>query len=86
VGLKTHDILQGKKVIILTITNALEKEDSQNKTKALVQKAGGVVAGYDQVLARAKVDRKRVERTQQQLADDGLKLAPGIKRALSSAF
>jgi flavodoxin len=76
----------GKKVVILTTTNALEKEGSQNKSKALVQQAGGVVAGYYQVLAREKADGKRVERTQQQIADDGLKLAPEIKKALSGAF
>jgi len=76
----------GKKIFILTTTNALEKEGSQQTNKALVQQAGGEVAGYYQVLAREMVDEKKVLRTEKQIANDGLQLASKIKKAMAAAL
>ena len=75
--------LEGKKVILLTTTNVLEKEGSQNKNREMVRQAGGMVAGYYQITARDIIDGKKIDRAQQQIADDSRKLAPEIKKLQS---
>jgi len=73
--------LDGKRVIIYTTTNAAEKEEYKEKSRALVRAAGGQVAGYYQVLAREEKDGKKIERTTAQIVADTLQLAPEIRRA-----
>ena len=69
----------GKKVIIYTTTNVLEKEKYKEKSRNLVRKAGGDVVGYYQILAKEEVDGKKKDRTKEQIIEDTLALVPEIK-------
>ena len=73
----------GKKVIIYTTTNAFEKEKYKEKSRKLVRKAGGVVVGYYQILAKEKVDGKKIDRTKEQMINDTIALVPEIKGLFS---
>ena len=70
---------EGKKVVIYTTTNAYEKEKQKEKARKLVRKAGGDVVGYYQVLAKEKVNGKKIDRTKEQIIEDTRALAPEIK-------
>lgn len=74
----------GKKVIIYTTTNALEKEKYKEKSRNLVRKAGGNVVGYYQILAREQVGGKKIERTKEQIVEDTIALVPEIKQLFST--
>lgn len=75
----------GKKVIIYTTTNAYEKEKYKEKARKLVRKAGGDVVGYYQILAKEKINGKKIDRTKEQIIEDTLALVPEIKQLFSSA-
>jgi len=70
----------GKKVIIFTTTNAFEKEKYKEKGRKLVRKAGGDVVGYYQVLAKDKIDGKKVDRGKEKIIEDTRALVPEIKQ------
>jgi len=74
----------GKKVIIYTTTNAYEKEKYKEKARKLVRKAGGDVVGYYQILAKKKINGKKIDRTKEQIIEDTLALVPEIKQLFSS--
>jgi flavodoxin len=69
-----------KKVVIFTTTNAFEKEKYKEKARKLVRKAGGDVVGYYQILAKEKVNDKKIDRTKGQIIEDTLALVPEIKK------
>jgi hypothetical protein len=73
----------GKKVIIYTTTNAYEKEKYKEKARKLVRKAGGDVVGYYQILAKEKINGKKIDRTKEQIIEDTLALVPEIKQLFS---
>ena len=75
---------EGKKVIIYTTTNAYEKEKYKEKARKLVRKAGGDVVGYYQVLAKEKINGKKIDRTKEQIIEDTRALVPEIKQLFSS--
>lgn len=75
---------EGKKVIIYTTTNAYEKEKYKEKARKLVRKAGGNVVGYYQILAKEKVNDKKIDRTKEQIIEDTRALVPEIKQLFSS--
>ena len=74
---------EGKKVIIFTTTNAVEKEKYKEKSKDLVRKAGGDVVGYYQVVAKEEVDGEKVDRGIERMVEDTLTFVPEIKEAFS---
>ena len=74
----------GKKVIIYTTTNAYEKEKQKEKARKLVRKAGGDVVGYYQILAKEKINGKKIDRTKEQIIEDTLALVPEIKQLFFS--
>lgn len=76
---------EGKKVAILTTTNAHENEKMQEKNKNLIKQSGGKVIGYYQVLAMEEKDGKKVERNIENIVEDALKFAPEIQKAFSSS-
>ena len=78
--------LTGKKVGILTTTNAAENEKQREKSKNLVEQAGGKVLGYYQVLVMEEKDGIKVERSKEQIAEDALKFIPEIQNTFSSAL
>jgi flavodoxin len=71
----------GKKVILFTTTNALEKEEYREKSKAAVAKVGGSVVGYYQVAVQKEVNKKKVDRSKEDIVADSLKCVPEIKKA-----
>ncbi len=74
----------GKKVLLYTTTNAYEKEKQKEKARKLVRKAGGDVVGYYQVLAKEKINGKKIDRTKEQIIEDTRALVPEIKQLFSS--
>ena len=74
----------GKKVLLYTTTNAYEKEKYKEKARKLVRKAGGNVVGYYQILAKEKVNGKKIDRTKEQIIEDTLYLVPEIRLLFSS--
>ena len=78
--------LTGKKVGIFTTTNASENEKQREKTKTLVEQAGGKVVGYYQVLVMEEKDGVKEERSKEQIAEDALKFIPEIQNTFSSAL
>ena len=75
---------EGKKVLLYTTTNAYEKEKYKEKARKLVRKAGGNVVGYYQILAKEKVNGKKIDRTKEQIIEDTLYLVPEIRLLFSS--
>lgn len=75
---------EGKKVVIFTTTNAYDKEKYKEKSRKLVRKAGGDVVGYYQVLAKEKMNDKKIDRTKEQIIEDTLALVPEIKQLFFS--
>ncbi len=73
----------GKKIVLFTTTNVFEKEGSQNRAKTMVGKSGGTVAGYFQIAVTEKINGEKVQRPQQLLREDAVKLAVGIKAVLT---
>ena len=74
---------EGKKVILFTTTNAFEKEKYKEKSKASVAKAGGNVMGYYQVVAKKEADKKKVDRSREEIIEDTVKCVPEIRKAFS---
>ena len=74
-----------KKIVVCTTTNAFEKEKYKEKSKNLVRKSGGDVAGYYQVLAKEEVNGEKIDRTKEQIAEDVLTFVPEIKKIFSLA-
>jgi len=75
----------GKKVILLTTTNASLNEEQRQKIKDLVKAKGGNVVEYYEILAQDKVNEKKVEKTKEQITEEALKLAPEIGKAFSAS-
>ena len=73
----------GKKVVLLTTTNAFEKEEYKEKSRNLVRKSGGEVVGYYQVLAKDEVNEEKVDRPKEKIVEDALKFVPEILKAFS---
>jgi flavodoxin len=74
----------GKKVILLTTTNASLNEEQRQKIKSLVKAKGGTVVGYYEFLAQDKVQDKKVEKTKEQIKAEALKVAPEIGKACAA--
>jgi len=74
-----------KKIVVFTTTNAFEKEKYKEKSKNLVRKSGGDVAGYYQVLAKEEVNGEKIDRTKGQITEDVLIFVPEIKKIFSLA-
>jgi len=74
-----------KKIVVFTTTNAFEKEKYKEKSKNLVRKSGGDVAGYYQVLAKEEVNGEKIDRTKEQITEDVLIFVPEIKKIFSLA-
>jgi flavodoxin len=70
-----------KKVVIVTTTNASEKDELKEKNKAIFRAAKGDVVGYYQVMAMEEKDGTKVERNKDQIIEDARKLLPGIQKA-----
>ena len=70
-----------KKVVIVTTTNASEKDELKEKNKAILRAAKGDVVGYYQVMAMEEKDGTKVERNKDQIIEDARKLLPGIQKA-----
>lgn len=62
--------LGGRKVVVLTTTNAAMPEQFQEKHKKLVEDAGGSVAGYYQVVMMEQKDGKPVPRAEAAIQKD----------------
>jgi flavodoxin len=71
----------GKKVILVTTTNASLNEAQRQNIKSLVTAKGGKVAGYYEILAQDKVQEKKVEKTKEQIKAEAAKIAPEISKA-----
>ncbi len=74
----------GKKIILLTTTNASLNEEQRQKIKSLVTAKGGTVVGYYEILAQEKVQEKKVEKTKEQIKAEALKIAPEISKAFAA--
>lgn len=74
----------GKKIILLTTTNASLNEEQRQKIKSLVTAKGGKVVGYYEILAQEKVQEKKVEKTKEQIKAEALKIAPEISKAFAA--
>ncbi len=73
-----------KKVVIFTTTNAYEKEKYKEKSKDIVRKAGGDVAGYYQVLTKEEVNEaEEIDRPIEHIIEDALKFVPEIQKTFS---
>jgi hypothetical protein len=70
-------------VVLLTTTNAFEKEEYKEKSKNLVRESGGEVVGYYQVLAKDEVNEEKVDRPREKIVEDALKFVPEILKAFS---
>lgn len=81
IGLNRFD---GKKVILVTTTNASLNEEQRQNIKSLVTAKGGNVAGYYEILAQDKVQDKRVEKTKEQIKAEALKISPEISKAFAA--
>jgi hypothetical protein len=75
--------LGGRKVIVLTTTNAAMPDKYQEKHKKLVADAGGNVAGYYQVVMMEKQDGKPVPRSQGEIQKYMTAIAAAIMKNLS---
>jgi len=74
----------GKKVILLTTTNASLNEEQRQKIKSLVTAKGGKVVGYYEILAQEKVQEKKVEKTKEQIQAEALKISPEISKTFAA--
>ena len=79
--LKNNDF-KGKKVTLFTTTNVSIPEEFRGKSKALVQQAGGTVAGYYEVIVADTIDKKAVPRKKEQILSDTAKLVPELQKGL----
>lgn len=79
--LKNNALGDGK-VIVLTTTNVSMPEKFQEKHKKLIVDAGGIVAGYYQVVMMEKKDRKPQPRPQADIQKDMASIAVEIKKLL----
>jgi flavodoxin len=73
----------GKNVVLLTTTNAAEKEKYIEKSRARVAQRGARVLGYYQVVVKNEVNGKRVDKPRQELIEAASRFVPEIKRAFS---
>jgi flavodoxin len=73
----------GKDVVLLTTTNAAEKEKYIQKSRDRAAKAGARVLGYYQVVVKNEVNGKRVDKPRQELIEAARGFVPEIKRAFS---
>lgn len=80
IGLNRFD---GKKVLLVTTTNASLNEEQRQHIKSLVTAKGGQVAGYYEILAQDKVQEK-VEKTKEQIKAEAVKIAPEISKACAA--
>ncbi len=74
----------GKKIILLTTTNASLNEEQRQKIKSLVTAKGGKVVGYYEILAQEKVQDKKAEKTKEQIKAEALKISPEISKAFAA--
>jgi flavodoxin len=74
----------GKKVILLTTTNASLSEEQKKNIKSLVSAKGGNVVGYYEILAQEKVQETKVEKTKEQIKAEALKISPEISKAFAA--
>ena len=73
-----------KKVVIFTTTNAYEKEKYKEKSKDIIRKAGGDVAGYYQVLTKEEVNEaEEIDRPIEHIIEDALQFVPEIQKTFS---
>ncbi len=76
--------MSGKKVIILTTSNAPEKEEQQARNADPVKKAGADVVEHYQILAKRKAENKRVDRTVDEMVADVQALLPELKSIIGN--
>lgn len=70
----------GKRVILFTTTNVLEKEKYKEKSKAQVVKKGAQVLGYYQVAVKEKVNGKKKDKPREQILQEALAFVPEIQK------
>ncbi len=75
----------GKNIIIFITADSFIEEKYQEKHKALLAETGGNVTGYFQVQATDLVNKEKVPRTKEKIAEEALKLAPEMQKALAGA-
>jgi len=76
----------GKRVILFTTTNVLEKEKYKEKSKAQVVKKGAQVQGYYQVAVKEKVNGKKKDKPREQILQEALAFVPDIQKAFARAY
>jgi flavodoxin len=74
----------GKKVILVTTTNASLNEDQRRNIKNLITAKGGNVVGYYEMLVQDKVQEKKVDKTKEQIKEEAVKIAPEISKACAA--
>jgi flavodoxin len=77
--------LDGKRVILFTTTNVLEKEKYKEKSKALAVKAGGQALAHYQVAVKEKVNGEKKDKDREQIVREALAVVPDIQKALAQA-
>jgi flavodoxin len=79
----TNNPLGGRKVIMLTTTNAAMPDKFQQKHKKLIADAGGNVAGYYQLVMMKKEEGKVVPRAQDEIKKDMAAIAGKVKNIIA---
>lgn len=72
-----------KKVVMLVTCDTFYAEKYQKKTQKLVEKSGGTVSAFYQIHAMEEKGEAQVERGQDKMVEDVLKLVPELERVLS---
>lgn len=73
-----------KKVIMLVTCDSFYAEKYQKKTSELVEESGGEVLAFYQIHAMEEKGKEKIERGKVKMVEDTVKLAPEIKKMLTS--
>ncbi len=73
-----------KKVIMLVTCDSFYAEKYQKKTSELVEESGGEVLAFYQIYAMEEKGKEKIERGKGKMVEDTVKLAPEIKKMLTS--
>ncbi len=73
----------GKKVLVFSTSNVLEKKAQLEKARALVEKAGGVYCGHFQIAVTEKVDGRKTEKGAARIVQETTALTPDMEKAFA---
>jgi flavodoxin len=73
----------GKKVLVFSTTNVLEKKSQLEKTRALVEKAGGVYCSHFQVAVTEKLDGSKTQKAVERIVQETTALVPDMEKAFT---